>query len=70
MASWWLNPAALTVVDTDSIEIEEGDYVVISNIEERVKEKQRGHGGWTPAMEKVNYQNETFLHPPREKVET
>ena len=51
--SWWLNPEALTVVDTDGMDIEEGDFIVISNREETVKEKQRGHGGWTPAMEKA-----------------
>ena len=41
------------MVDTDDVEIEEGDFVVISNMEDKVKAKQQGHGGWNPAMEKV-----------------
>ncbi len=51
--SWWFNPGVLTIVETDDMDIEEGDFVVISNSEELVKEKQKGHGGWNPAMEKV-----------------
>ncbi len=41
------------MVDTEGEDIEEGDFVVISNNEERAKEKQVDHGGWNPAMEKV-----------------
>ncbi len=51
--SWWTNPEALTIIDTSKQEIEAGDFVVISNIKERVIEKQKGHGGWNPKMEAV-----------------
>ena len=44
----------LTLVDTDDTEIEEGDFVVISNSEDLAKEKQKGHGGWNPEMTKVS----------------
>ena len=60
--SWYLNPAALTVVDTDDVEIEEGDFVVISNMEDKVKAKQQGHGGWNPAMEKVIRKHKKDFH--------
>ncbi len=52
-SSWWFNPESLTVVNTEGEEIEEGDFVVISNIEDLVKQKQVDHGGWNPEMEKV-----------------
>ena len=51
--SWCFNPEILTVVDTEGEEIEEGDFIVISNREDWVKEKQENHGGWVPAMQKV-----------------
>ena len=50
-------------MDTDDVEIEEGDFVVISNREDEVKAKQQGHGGWNPEMEKVirKQENRSFF---------
>ena len=43
------------MIDVSKKEIEAGDFVVISPRKDWVIEKQKGHGGWNPLMEKVHY---------------
>ena len=64
--SWWTNPEALTVIDVSKKEIEAGDFVVISPRKDWVIEKQKGHGGWNPLMEKVHYA--TIIRLKRQKI--
>ena len=48
-------------MDTEGNDIEEGDFVVVSNKEDWVKMKQKDHGGWVPSMQKVNKQLNVYI---------
>ncbi|CAH1779262.1 unnamed protein product, partial [Owenia fusiformis] len=47
---WCINPDLLTKVDTSKEEIESGSLIVIIDDYEKVKQLQKGHGGWAPKM--------------------